>query len=1625
MRNLYDEGTTGFLKDKEKLAKRLRNCLILLTSLTAMHSANAQLVTTQNANAQSLAQTLAGPGVTISNCTRSGNSNSTGTFTNTGTNLGVSGGVMLSTGNVATVAQAANINSSSSYSGNGDAQLQTLTNGYIYDKTVLEFDVVPEGNVLMFNYVFASEEYPEWVCTQFNDVFGFFISGPKPGGGNYSHVNIAKVPNSNLPVAINTINRGLSGAYGNPANCQSLAYASLHRNNLTPTVNTGIVFDGMTVVLTAVASVTPCQTYHLKLAIGDISDRIYDSGVFLEANSVVSIPVDITASTQLQSNGDSSAYEGCVSGKFTFSLPAPQPADVQFNIQVSGTATNGVDYPSIPSVITIPAGAISKDLIIVPTQDGVAEAGETIIVSTANACTGQPLASAMLVVKDDVPATVTANPSTLCAGQTTQLMATGGLSYTWAPAADLSNTGIANPVATPSATTTYTVSMDWGSCVKTATQTITVGGTQVSLAAAPALVSCDGSPVQLTANAGSGATFVWSGGANGSSISAGNTGSYGVTATDASGCSTTASANVVVSNLFLGSSVIAPSCGGAANGGVDIAVNGVGTPYTFNWSNASTNEDLTSVAAGNYTVSVQNTDGCLVTQAYAVSQSNSSINIASTVTDVTCNGGNNGSINLTINGGNAPYNFVWNNGAPTQNINGLNAGTYDVIVTDAIGCMGAESVTVNELNGVQITATKTDVACNGGNNGAINVAVTGGNSVYTFNWNDANNNQNRSSLSAGSYVLTVTDGNGCSAVSTTTIAEPGAMQITMNTTGTSCTTATGSISTSVANGVAPFTYNWSHNANVHTANVSALAPAIITVTVSDANGCSTLQTTNVGVAANTANANFTQSGNYCTGNVNFVSTAPGSGTHVWNFGSSNTSTQFHPTFSFQGAGAYNVMHIVTKGFCVDTVVKTVNVNAIPSITATVNNISCNNTNDGSIQVSVTGGSGTYTYNWGSGINTPNRTNLTAGNYTVTVVDQNSCSASYSAAVVQSTGLNITEMHNNISCYGNANGSISLTIGGGVGPYTYNWSNGASSKNITSLNAGTFTVSVSDANNCSSTKTVVIAQPSEIVINHTHVDVTCNGQSNGSIQTMVSGGTGTYDYDWSNGIANANVSSLPAGYYTVTVTDGNNCSTISNVTIDQPIALSLTPVKTNPLCNGLNEGAIDAGVYGGTQPYSFVWNTGSTNQNISSLAGGTYDVIVTDANGCGAQASITLAQPTAITVQEAHSTIGCMAGTKGSISLTVSGGQGSYMYNWNNGNQTATASNLSAGSYSVTVTDANGCATQLNNIVIAENPGLNLDAAVTDAACTGISNGKINLNVSGGNAPYLFNWNTGNTAPYLSDLCAGTYQVSVTDSKGCSGNTTATVKTKAGLELDAAVTQPTCTSTKGAINLSVSNGTAPYTFEWSNGVSSEDQLNIADGNYSVVVRDANQCQVTSSFAIANPMAFTIEASTANTTINMGETAELHVSTTSTEQLTYTWLPMSGEACATCTDVKVTPAQTTEYTVVATNNSGCSATGKVTVEVNEEASVWMPNAFTPNGDGNNDELQLFGNLNAIHYFQLLVFNRWGEKVYETNDQHFGWDGTYRGEQTAGSYIYVMKVVYANGKSDRTFKGSITLL
>jgi hypothetical protein len=255
------------------------------------------------------------------------------------------------------------------------------------------------------------------------------------------------------------------------------------------------------------------------------------------------------------------------------------------------------------------------------------------------------------------------------------------------------------------------------------------------------------------------------------------------------------------------------------------------------------------------------------------------------------------------------------------------------------------------------------------------------------------------------------------------------------------------------------------------------------------------------------------------------------------------------------------------------------------------------------------------------------------------------------------------------CFGNTTGSIDLTVSGGTAPYIYSWDNGLVSEDLTGIGAGTYVVSITDANGCTTSSSATLTQPiSGIVLTETHSNVLCQGNTTGSIDLTVTGGSGTYSYSWDNGQNTEDLLNLSAGIYTVTVTDNSNCTSILSVTITEPVsALSASATVTNVLCNGNSTGAIDLAVSGGTGPYSYNWSNGLLIEDISNLTAGTYTVVVTDNNGCTITSNSIVTEPLLpLTSSTTQTNVLCFGNTTGSIDLTVSGGTAPYTYSWDNG-----------------------------------------------------------------------------------------------------------------------------------------------------------------------------------------------------------------------------------------------------------------------------------------------------------------------------------------------------------------------
>ncbi len=428
----------------------------------------------------------------------------------------------------------------------------------------------------------------------------------------------------------------------------------------------------------------------------------------------------------------------------------------------------------------------------------------------------------------------------------------------------------------------------------------------------------------------------------------------------------------------------------------------------------------------------------------------------------------------------------------------------------------------------------------------------------------------------------------------------------------------------------------------------------------------------------------------------------------------------------------------------------------------------------------------------------------------------------------------------------------------------------------------------------------------------------------------------------------------------------------------------------------------------------------------NLAGGTYTVNVTDDNGCVSTGAITLTAPSAIVLTETHMDVSCNGSTDGKINLNVSGGTPSYQFVWSNNSSTQNITDIPTGLYDVRAIDAQGCSATLSGIFISEPTSLDVSVSVTDVACEGASSGEINTVVSGGTAPYFYQWSNQSNAANLVDAIAGTYMVIATDAHNCTISASATIHTLPQLQVAGVADEVPCANAQGTIDVVVAGGSGPFTYSWSTGAVSEDLINVHPGTYHVTVKDVNGCPFDTTFEVVNTNTFSVSAAGSITTVKLGEFIQLSATSTGSSQTTFNWSPSFGMSCVNCPEVTIQPRQSTVFTVVATDVNGCESQDYVSVEVVDDHGLFVPNAFTPNGDGNNDFFQIFGNTAGIHTFNIMVFNRIGEKIYEASEADFMWDGTYKGEKVPlGVYTYVAKAVFLDAFSDKSLYGSVTIL
>lgn len=826
------------------------------------------------------------------------------------------------------------------------------------------------------------------------------------------------------------------------------------------------------------------------------------------------------------------------------------------------------------------------------------------------------------------------------------------------------------------------------------------------------------------------------------------------------------------------------SCFGLSDGAIDLTLNNGVAPFTFIWSNGDTTEDLSGVSSGFYNVSITDANGCQGSFG-AFLQQPDDLSVSVTVnSDVSCNGLSDGEVTAVVTGGTAPYSYLWPNNDTTVSVSGVPAGMYALTVTDANGCSLAVAFQVTEPTVLSVSGTQTNVLCNGASTGAIDITVSGGTTAYGYDWGGGITTEDRTGLSAGSYTVTVTDANGCTALDSYTITEPTALNLSATPTNISCNGAdNGSIDVTVTGGTTSYSYDW--GGGITSEDRTGLAPGNYTLTVTDGNNCTVSRSYPLNeptaLSIGTAVDNVTCNG----GNNGAIDITVTGGTTAYSYDWGGGITSEDRTGL--SAGTYNVTVTDANG-CITGTGITISEPVAITLNANITDAGCNGAANGVIDLTVSNGNSPYSFDWGGSISTEDRTNLTAGNYTVTVTDNSGCTVSGTYSVSSSSAISITGVVTDVTCNTGNDGAIDITVSGGTTPYIYNWSNTlVSIEDLVALEAGTYSVTVVDDSSCSTVASFTVAEPSAITVSGTTIDVDCNGGSTGSIDLNVSGGNGPYSYDWGGGITSEDRTSLAAGTYPVTVTDNSSCTATNSFTISESSDIVISLVPTHIGCSG-GTGSVDATITGGSSPYTFVWSNTETTEDISGLAEGSYTLTVTDANGCSQSSTTTVDGAVTLTVTADITDNTCADSTNGALDIAVTGGSGAYTYVWSNSETTEDLTGLAGDTYTVTVTDANSCTgvgsftvttldscvTGINNVDLSTNDLMvypNPSTDVLNVALTG--NGTIStieLHSLSGSQVLVVEPSATAALVDVSELAEGMYLLTVRTTDGSIGRT---------------------------------------------------------------------------------------------------------------------------------------------------------------------------------------------------------------------------------------------------------------
>ncbi len=1010
--------------------------------------------------------------------------------------------------------------------------------------------------------------------------------------------------------------------------------------------------------------------------------------------------------------------------------------------------------------------------------------------------------------------------------------------------------------------------------------------------------------IDISVSGGTGPyTYNWSNGLHSQDLTNIPAGTYSCTITNAQGW-TGETGDITVEDppspldlTLVGTTPV--GCNGVF-GSIEVEGNGGWGDLNFNWNNGMSSNSIQGLNAGSYTCTVVDNSGCTKTLNTVLAPASYPVASIAPPGVVTCatpniqlsvsaSGGYSGDYNYswtTYNGGN----IVSGANTPTPTINA--AGNYTVQVSDAVTtCSGFSTViaTANVTLPSSEAGPAMTVTCSVPTT-QLEGSGSAGNNI-TYLWTASNGGHIVSGANSltplvdasGDYTLVVTNTtNGCTQSDMTAVTGNN-VPPTAQTTGGTLTCVTNSVALSATTNANDPEFEWTGPNNYESSeqNPTVATSGEYLLVVSDPNtGCT--NTSIATVASNTTPPGADADGGTITCTLTTIvlqgDATSNDATYAWTGPNNFESDLQNPSVS--ATGTYSLITTDTINGCTSTASAVVgeNTTAPTAAATTPGNLNCN------VNEMVLDGTGSsqganMTYSWTtvegnivSGANTTTPTVDAAGAYTILVTDtDNGCTSTTSTTVIQNAPVSATfEDVLHVLCNGGGNGAASALPAGGNSSYEYLWSNGETSSTVSNLVAGTYTVVVTDGDDCTATASVEITEPAAVAPNASATAQSAANVNDGTATANPSGGTGDFAYSWSTGETIQTIVGLAPGNYTVMVTDENGCTAQQTVIVNAfNCTIEATASSTNITCFGANNGTANVNLAGANDPVTFTWSNGANTANIADLAPGTYTVEVVDNSNCADVQQVTIVEPTQLEANATATGETALGANDGTATAVPAGGVGTYSYTWSNGETSQTITNLAPATYTVTVQDENGCTDVQIVVVNAFNCAVLAQPAATPVVCFGQNNGTVSVNLSGGAEPYTYNWSNGETTPSIQGLAPGTYTASVTDANGCGVIVEGTVTEPTLLEIASEVNHPACAEEpSGSIETNAIGGAGNYSYAWSNGANTNNIANLLPGMYSLVLTDGNGCSSSASYTLTVADNVAPQIAAQNATLELG-------------------------------------------------------------------------------------------------------------------------------------------------------------